>query len=60
MRITYSTEYQQLGERLVPYQLAVGVRGGCEIGARLAQLQFSNSGPDGYWQDDAAIVNIDD
>ena len=60
MRVTYSTQYEQLGQRLVPHQLAVGVRGGCEIGARLAQLQFCNGRNfDQDWRLAPAIVNID-
>jgi hypothetical protein len=60
MRVTYSTQYAQLGEKLVPHQLAVGVRGGCEIGARLAQLQFSSGNNfEQDWALEPAIVNID-
>jgi hypothetical protein len=60
MRVTYSTQYVQLGTRLVPHQLAVGVSGGCEIGARLAQLQYSSaSNFDDDWELEPAIVNVD-
>ena len=30
----------ELGRNLMPHQLAVGVKGGCEIGARLAQVAY--------------------
>ena len=30
----------ELGGKLMPLQLAVGVKGGCEIGARMAQLAY--------------------
>ena len=30
----------ELGRDLMPNQLAVGVKGGCEIGARLAQVAY--------------------
>jgi hypothetical protein len=60
MRVTYSTQYVQLGEKLVPHQLAVGVSGGCEIGARLAQLQFSSGNDfEDDWELAPAIVNVD-
>jgi hypothetical protein len=60
MRVTYCTQYEQLGEKLVPHQLAVGVRGGCEIGARLAQLQYSSSHNfDQAWELEPAIINVD-
>jgi hypothetical protein len=35
---------QQLGRKLMPLQLAVGVPGGCEIGARMAQLAYDVGG----------------
>jgi len=33
-----------LGRNLMPHQLAVGVKGGCEIGARVAQIAYDSGG----------------
>ena len=40
------SQSEQLGKKLAPIQLAVGVPGGCEIAARIAQLQFDRRDDD--------------
>jgi hypothetical protein len=39
-RIVMGKVGAELGRNLMPNQLAVGVKGGCEIGARLAQVAY--------------------
>ena len=60
MRIPYSRVAKKLGETLAPEQLAVGIAGGCEIGARVVQLhiQQEQQRPND-WRLAPATINVD-
>ena len=61
VRIAYHKHNAHIGAALAPEgQLAVGVPGGCEIGARIAQLHLrqENPRPDD-WEFEPAIVCVD-
>ena len=60
MRIPYSRVAKKLGETLAPEQLAVGISGGCEIGARVVQLHIrqEQQRPED-WRLAPATINVD-
>ena len=60
MRLAYSQKAEEIGSSLAPRQLAVGVAGGCEIGAHMAHLQFwQPHDPNSDWQLAPAIISVD-
>ena len=61
MKLGYSKVTKQLGDVLAPkHQLAVGVPGGCEIGARIVHLHLNrtNLRPDD-WRMAPAVISLD-
>jgi hypothetical protein len=61
VKIAYGKHTTQIGEALAPEgQLAVGVPGGCEIGARIAQLHMRQENPcPADWEFQPAILSVD-
>ena len=60
MRIPYSCVAKKLGESLAPEQLAVGIPGGCEIGARVVQLHIRQEQQcPKDWRLAPATINVD-
>ena len=60
MRIPYSRVAKKLGETLAPEQLAVGISGGCEIGARVVQIHISQERQrQDDWRLAPATINVD-
>ena len=48
-----------VGAQLLPHQLAVGVKGGCEIGARLAQMVYDVGGDDVEGGEQMCLIQMD-
>ena len=48
-----------IGRSLLPHQLAVGIKGGCEIGARLAQVIYDHEGASREGGEEMCLIQMD-
>ena len=60
MKVLYAQETVEIGEKLAPRQLAVGVPGGAKIGARMVHVHFNKQHySDSDWRLAPAIIEVD-
>ena len=60
IKVLYAQETVEIGEKLAPRQLAVGVPGGAEIGARMVHVHYNKQHySDSDWRLAPAIIEVD-